>query len=60
MLLEEMTPEEVAYNWDLSLDGVTEAIAYCEANRQVLKQDAEAEGRYLEERGIDLEPKTAH
>ncbi len=33
MLLEEMTPEEVAYNWDLSLDGVTEAIAYCEANR---------------------------
>ena len=60
MLVEEMTPEEVAYNWDLSLDEVTEAIAYCEANREVLKQDAEAERRYLEERGIDLEPKTAH
>ena len=27
MLVEEMTPEEVAYNWDLSLDEVTEAIA---------------------------------
>lgn len=56
MLVEEMTPEEAAYNWDLSLDEVTEAIAYCEANRDVLKQDAESERRYLEERGIDLEP----
>jgi hypothetical protein len=44
----------------LSLDEVAEAIAYCEANQDVLKQDAESERRYLEERGIDLEPKTAH
>ncbi|NJL52025.1 MAG: hypothetical protein HC930_07005 [Hydrococcus sp. SU_1_0] len=60
MQVEEMTPSEAAYNWDLSLDELAEAIAYCEANQDVLKQDAEAERRYLEERGIDLEPKTAH
>jgi uncharacterized protein (DUF433 family) len=60
MLVEKMTPSEAAYNWDLSLDEVAEAIAYCEANQDVLKQDAEAERRYLEERGIDLEPLNSH
>ena len=60
MQVEEMTPSEAADNWNLSLDEVAEAIAYCEANQDVLKQDAEAERSYLEERGIDLEPKIAH
>lgn len=59
MLVEKMTPEETADNWELSLDEVNEAIAYCEANQEVLKQDAETERRYLEERGVELEPKTA-
>ena len=59
MLVEKMTPEETAYNWDLSIDEVNEAIAYCEANQEVLKQDAEAERRSLEERGVEIEPKTA-
>ena len=57
---EEITPEKAAHNWDLSLDEVAEAIAYCEANQDVLQQDAEAERHYLEKRGIDLEPKIAH
>ncbi|MEM8720149.1 MAG: hypothetical protein AAGE84_12660 [Cyanobacteria bacterium P01_G01_bin.39] len=59
MLVEKMTPEEAAYNWDLSIDEVKEAIAYCETNQEVIQQDAEAERRYLEERGVELEPKTA-
>ncbi|MGK7893300.1 MAG: hypothetical protein AB4372_06635 [Xenococcus sp. (in: cyanobacteria)] len=57
MQIEEITLEEAAYNWDLSLDEVAEAIAYCEANQDVLKLDAASERSYLEERGIDLEPK---
>ena len=60
MQVEKMTPEEAAYNWDLSLDEVAEAIAYCETNQDLLQQDAEAERRYLEARGINLEPKIAH
>ncbi|MEO0835653.1 MAG: hypothetical protein AAFY16_06640 [Cyanobacteria bacterium J06642_3] len=59
MLVEKMTPEEAAYNWDLSIDEVKEAIAYCETNREVIQQDAEAERRYLEERGAVLELETA-
>lgn len=59
MLVEKMTPEETADDWELSLDEVNEAIAYCEANQEVLKQDAEAERLYLEEGGVELEPKTA-
>ena len=57
MQVEEMTPEEAAYNWDLSLDEVAEAISYCEANQDLLKQDAESERRRLEAKGISLEPK---
>ena len=60
MQVEEMTLSEAAYNWDLSLDEVAEAIAYCEANQDLLKLEAISERRYLEERGIDLEPKIAH
>lgn len=59
MLVENMTPEETADDWELSLEEVNEAIAYCEANQDVLKQDAEEERRYLEEGGVELEPKTA-
>jgi len=57
MLIEQLTSKEAVYNWDLSLDEVNEAIAYCETNQDILRQDAEAERRYLEARGISLEPK---
>jgi uncharacterized protein (DUF433 family) len=60
MQVELMTPEEAALDWDLPLAAVQEAIAYCEANRELLEREAEAEGRYLFEKGISLEPKIAH
>jgi uncharacterized protein (DUF433 family) len=56
MLVEEMSPEETALDWDLPLAAVEEAIQYCQTHQDLLKQEAEAERRYLEERGIDLEP----
>lgn len=39
MIVNEMSPEEVADSKDLLIAAVKEAIAYCEANRDVLEQD---------------------
>ena len=57
MLVEEMTLEETAEDWDLPLAAVEEAIEYCQTHQDLLKREAEEERRYLEERGINLEPK---
>ena len=59
MLVEKMSPEEAAIDWDLPLAAVKEACSYCEANQELLKKEAEEERRYLEERGISVEPKIA-
>jgi uncharacterized protein (DUF433 family) len=56
MLVEAMTPEETAEDWDLPLAAVEEAIEYCQTHQDLLKREAEEERRYLEERGINLEP----
>jgi hypothetical protein len=60
MIVNEMSPEEVADSKDLLIAAVKEAIAYCETNRELLEQEAKAERRYLEERGVILEPKITH
>jgi uncharacterized protein (DUF433 family) len=39
MQVELMTPEEAALDWDLPLAAVQEAIAYCEANRELLERE---------------------
>lgn len=59
MQVEKMSPQQAADNWDLPEEAVAEAIAYCEANQELLKLEALQERRYLEERGISLEPKVA-
>ncbi len=60
MQVEQMTPSEAAEDWNLPLAAVQEAIEYCEANRELLNYEAELERRYLEEKGISLEPKVVH
>ncbi len=55
MLVEKMSPEEMAEDWDLPLAAVEEAIQYCQTHQDLLKQEAEAERRYLEAAGISLE-----
>ena len=60
MIANDMTPEEVADNWDVPLEAVRESIQYCETHQDLLKQEAEIERRHLEERGIPLEPKITH
>ncbi len=57
MIINEMTPEEAADNWDLPLAAVTEAIEYCETNQPLLKREADEERRRLEAKGISVEPK---
>lgn len=60
MIANNMSPEEIADSKDLPLAAVTEAIEYCQTNREIIQQEAEAERLYLEERGVILEPKTAY
>jgi uncharacterized protein (DUF433 family) len=50
------TQEEAAINWDLPLGAITEAIEYCQTHQELLIKEAEEERRYLEERGVVLEP----
>jgi hypothetical protein len=60
MIANDMTPEEVAESKELPLSAVSEAIEYCQTHQELLKLEAEEERRYLEERGISLEPKVTH
>jgi hypothetical protein len=57
MIVNEMTPTEVADNWELPIEAVHEAIGYCQTHQELLTKEAEQERRYLEEKGIPLEPK---
>ena len=57
MIVNEMTPEEAADNWDLPLEAVKESIQYCETHQDLVQEEAAIERRHLEERGIPLEPK---
>jgi hypothetical protein len=60
MLVNQMTPEEAADDWDLPLEAVEEIIRYCEANRELIDMEADEERRRLLERGVQLEPTPAH
>ncbi|MDB9418313.1 hypothetical protein [Microcystis aeruginosa] len=57
MIVNQMTPQEAALNWELPLAAIYEAIDYCETNQQLLKQEAEEERHRLEAKGISVEPK---
>jgi len=46
MLVNEMTPEEVAESKELPLAAVMEAIEYCQTHQELLRKEAEAERRY--------------
>ena len=57
MIINEMTVQEAALNWELSLATIGEIIDYCETNQTLLQQEAEQERYLLEAKGISLEPK---
>ncbi len=47
-----MTPEEIAADYDLPLESVREAIAYCESNPPELKEDHAREEAVMEATGM--------
>ncbi|MEN9567793.1 MAG: hypothetical protein RLZZ69_2989 [Cyanobacteriota bacterium] len=57
MLVEEMSLEETALDWDLPLAAIEEAIKYCQTHQDLLEQEAKEERRHLEAAGISVEPK---
>jgi uncharacterized protein (DUF433 family) len=57
MLVEKMSPEETAKDWDLPLAAVEEAIQYCQTHQDLLRREAEEERHRLEAKGISLESK---
>jgi uncharacterized protein (DUF433 family) len=48
-----MTPEEIAADYDLPLDAVQEAIAYCESNPPELAEDYAREEAVMEATGMN-------
>ncbi|MGK7877133.1 MAG: hypothetical protein AB4426_28715 [Xenococcaceae cyanobacterium] len=57
MIVNEMSQEEAADNWELPLAAIHEVIEYCETHQELLKQEALSGRRRLEEKGVSLEPK---
>jgi len=48
-----MTPEEIAADYDLPLEAVKEAIAYCQSDPPEIRQDYEAEEALMEATGMN-------
>src|SRR3989442_446801 len=48
-----MTPEEIAADYDLPLEAVQEAIAYCETNAAIIMADHRREERLMEAHGMN-------
>ena len=57
MIVNEMSQQEAAENWDLPLAAIEEAIEYCQSHQDLLRQEAQEERRRLETKGISFEPK---
>jgi uncharacterized protein (DUF433 family) len=51
-----LTAEQASVNLDLPREAVEEALAYYEENRTLIEEEADAERRWLKERGYPLEP----
>lgn len=60
MIVNQWSIEKTADNWDLSVEAVKEVIEYCQANQELLAQEADEERRYLEQHGVKVEPQITH
>lgn len=56
MIVNEMTPEEAAEDWDLPVAAIHEAVCYCKTHEALLNLEAEEERRRLNVRGSSIEP----
>ncbi len=55
MLVNKLTREQAADNWDIPIEVIDEIILYCENNKELLEREAAEEKRRLEEKGINIE-----
>jgi uncharacterized protein (DUF433 family) len=55
MLSNNMTPDEVAENWELSLSAIQEIIRYCETHQDLLRLEAEEERCRLQDQGAPIQ-----
>ena len=60
MLVNELTREQAADNWDLPLEAINEIVDYCESNQPLLEMEAAEEAKRLAQKGIDVESQAAH
>lgn len=59
MLVNKLSREQAAANWDLPVEAIDEIYAYCEENKVLLEMEAAEELRRLGQKGIDIESQTA-
>jgi hypothetical protein len=59
IMVNKLSREEAADNWELPPAAIDEIVEYCETNKELLQMEAAEEARRVAQKGIDLEPKTA-
>lgn len=59
LVTNQMSLEEAAENWDLTLSAIDEVIRYCESHQELLKSEADEERYRLEAKGVTFESTTA-
>jgi histidinol phosphatase-like PHP family hydrolase len=59
MIVNKLTRDQAADNWDLPAEAIDEIISYCESNKKFLELEAAEEKRRLNEKGIKIGLKTA-
>jgi hypothetical protein len=59
LILNNMSPEQSAENWDLPLPSIYEVIRYCESHQDLLQLEADEERYRLETKGVFLDPTPA-
>src|SRR5918996_5483963 len=56
MRADQLVAEQAAERYNLPVEAIQEALAYYQAHRELVDAEAEAEKRYLQEKGYTLEP----
>lgn len=57
ILVNKLSYEQAADNWELPVEAIAEIMTYCEENKRLLEMEAAEEERLLNEKGLSLEPK---
>ena len=59
MIVNKLSKNEAADNWELPVAAIDEIVEYCQANKALLQMEAAEEGRRLVQKGIKIDSKVA-